>query len=420
MRFMETTQKVTGRAWAITMFFTLFMAVMTLNLIIFPACAGDTMELYGVGQAQLSTLSSVTSLVGVFTGILFGRLLDVGNVKRNIAVFMIIGIALFYVRAFVYGYVWIIILTFAASLCVGICQVAAGKVVSSWFPPERVGPAMNFQVAGAGIGSALSFLLGGYLGLHRSLLLIPICYTVLWVYWLIVGKMGPYGQTEGETAKPEKGSARKVYTSKNLWMIIIAYSLAVTSSLIVNQYLINSFVYKGLGATQASLMGTFLNLALLIGGFIMTPILAGVKRFNPLLAICMLGSAVLILLGWFLPLGGITWFCLIAGGIVFGGSLGLCVGRVPLIPMTGDFTPENIGSASGFTESIKGLISFVLPIIVATVFGTNFNAIFIVFAICGVATVICGCVAVPELGEKGKLAQEQAKAAQGEGGAPEE
>ena len=76
--------QVSGRAWIITGFFTLFMAVMTFNLIVFPACAGDTMEAYAIGQAGLTTLASVTSVVGLFAGIIFGPLLDRFGSRRRL------------------------------------------------------------------------------------------------------------------------------------------------------------------------------------------------------------------------------------------------------------------------------------------------------------------------------------------------
>ena len=69
---MGKEQKDSGRAMGIVAFFTLFMAIMTFNLIVFPACALSTMEVLGVGQAELTTLTSVTSVVGVFGGIIVG------------------------------------------------------------------------------------------------------------------------------------------------------------------------------------------------------------------------------------------------------------------------------------------------------------------------------------------------------------
>ena len=400
----------TGRAWAVTIFFTLFMAVMTYNLIIFPACAVDTMEVFGVGQAELTTLSSVTSVVGVFAGILFGRMLDTKSVRKSIMLFMLIGVVLFFARAFVTAYIPVMVLTFLASLSIGICQVAGPKVVGTWFPPEKVGMATSFLTAGAGIGSAGGFALGAILGIHNGLLSVGIAYLVLLIFWVIIGDEGPYKVViPPEAQEASKKGAGKVYSSPSLWMIIIAYSMAVTSSLLVNTYMINAFVSKGLDPAGAAAMGTLLNLCLMAGGFIMTAILGAVKRFNILVTIAMLGGAIFVLAGWFLPVSSVTFALVALGGLFFGGSLGLCVGRVPLIPMTGQFGPENIGSAMGFTETIKGIISFVMPIVVANVLGTNFNGIFIVFAVCCVITIICGAFLVPELGEKGKLFQQAKK-----------
>lgn len=406
---MSNEKSSSGRSMLIVAFFTLFMAIMTLNLIVFPACALTTMEVFGVAQAELTTLTSVTSVVGVFGGIIFGRMLDTKDVRRSITVFMAVGVVLFFVRAFMTSYVPVIVLTFLASLCVGICQVAGPKVVPTWFPPEKVGTAMSFLNAGAGIGSALGFAVGGILGIKNAMLLVGVLYLALLIMWLAIGGEGPYKMEMPPMPDNSRGGSGSVYKSKNLWMIIIAFSMAVTSSQLVNSYMINAFVGKGLSATAASAMGTVLNLSLLFGGFIMTAILNSYKKFNPLLAVAMIGSAILILAGWFLPIGTVTWVCVILGGLFFGGSLGLCAGRIPLLPMTGDFGPESIGAASGFNETIKGIIGFLLPIIVANALGTNFNGIFIVFAVCCVICTICGSLMIPELGERGKLFQQMQK-----------
>ena len=166
----------------------------------------------------------------------------------------------------------------------------------------------------------------GYLGIKNAMLLVGILYLALLIFWLVIGGEGPY-QMEMPPVQNAGNGSGAVYKSKNLWMIIIAFSMAVTSSQLVNSYMINSFVSKGLSPASASAMGTALNLSLLIGGFIMTAILNSVKKFNPLLAVAMIGSAILILAGWFLPIGTITWVCVILGGLFFGGSLGLCAGR---------------------------------------------------------------------------------------------
>ena len=401
---MATINQSNARGWAIVIWFTFWMACMTYNLVVFPAYAPVTMETYGIGQAGLTTLASVTSVVGGVTGLFFGRLLDTKNVKLIIAVFMAIGIVLFFARAFMTSYPVVVALTFLASACVGIVQVAQPKVLNSWFPPEKIGTAMVLGGAGAGIGSAGGFALGAVIPMHTALLAIGSIYLLLLIVWLLIGGEGGYktaDSAEGHKAIP--GQTGMVFKSKYLWFIMIALALAVTCSLLVNTYMINAFLSKGLAPVQASLMATALNLSLLAGGFLMTPILAVVKRFNLLLAFCMAGGGIFVLLGWFMPLGIQTWVFVVIGGLVFGGSLGLCAGRIPLIPITGQYTPELIGTASGLNETFKSWCTFVLPIGIATALGTNFNGIFIVFAACCVLTIVFGAILVPELGEKGKI-----------------
>lgn len=397
---MENTKNGT-QAWAVVAFFTLFMASMTYNLIVYPACAVTTMDLFAIGQAELTTLSSVTSVVGVFCGIIFGRMLDKKDVRRSILLYMAIGSALFFVRAFVYVYLITVVLTFLASFCTGICQVAAPKVLATWFPPEQVGTVSSFFVAGSGLGSAVGFSLGAALGIKGALLSIAVIFTALTLFWLLIGKEGPYKQAApaGDAEMP-KGSASDVYKSRNLWYIIIAYSMAMTASLTMNSYVVNAFISKGVSASTASGIGTVLNMCLLFGGFIMTAILGKVNRFNPLMIASMAGGGGFMLAAWFLPFGGVTYAFVGLAGLFFGGSLGLCIGRIPLLHLTGDFSPALIGTASGFAETVKGLISFILPIVLAYSFGTNFNGIFIVFAICCVIALITGGILIPELGKK--------------------
>lgn len=401
---MSHSQNNSGQAWAVVAFFTLFMASMTYNLIVYPACAVTAMDVFQIGQAELTTLSSVTSVVGVFCGIIFGRMLDKKDVRNSIILYMALGTVLFFVRAFIFIYTATLILTFLASFCTGICQVAAPKVLSTWFPPEKVGTVSSLFVAGSGLGSAGGFAIGAALGIKGALLSVAALFAILLVFWIFIGKEGPYKQTASAgSADLPKESTSNVYKSKSLWYIIFAYSMAMTASLTMNSYVVNAFISKGLSPDAATGMGTVLNMCLLVGGFLMTALLGKTKRFNPLMSASMIGGGLFVLTAWFLPAGSLTWVLIGLGGLFFGGSLGLCVGRIPLLPLTGEFSPALIGTASGFVETIKGLISFILPIILAYSFGTNFNGIFIVFAICCAIAFITGGLLIPELGENGKL-----------------
>ncbi len=400
--------KMSGGAALIVAFFTIFMAIMTFNLIVFPACALDTMGVYGVGQKELTTLASVTSVVGLFGGLLFGPILDKKGSRKTILVSMIIGVVFFYIRAFTTAYMLVVVLTFLASLFIGVCQVSAAKVLDTWFTKENVAVAFSFQAGGAGIGSASAFVLGGMLGLHNSLLLIAILYTLLTLMWVAVGKDGPIKPAAMQA--PPKDGLKIVYKSSYLWLLAIACSCAVGSTLLINTYCINAFIGKGLDPSKAALMGTVINLSLCVGGYVGTWIMGVVKRYN-LCTILFFGVGCAgYLLAWFTPLGTQTWIFMIVGCVLQGNAIGLQSGRTPLVPLTGQYPQECIATAAGALETIKGVITFVFPIAVSAAFGTNFSAIFITFAVVEVIGIICGAVLMPELGPKGEL---QKKAMEG-------
>ncbi len=386
-------------------FFAIFMIVMTFNLIIFPACALDTMETYGISQSGLTTLSSVTSFVGFLSGLVFGRMLDRFGSRRVIMIAMIFGIVLFYIRAFTTSYALCLVLTFLASFFVGVCQVAASKVLDTWFTKDKVTIAYSIQTCCAAIGSASAFAIGSFLGLHRSLLAIAICYTGIWVLWVCAGKEGPIAVQKEELPK---GGMKKVYTSSYVWFLSIGYACAVGATLLINTYCVNAFISKGLSETGATMMGTVINLSLLVGGFLGTFIMGVVKRYNLCTIIFFGGGIAGFLLAWFTPLGINTWIFMVAGAVIMGNDIAVCAGRIPLIPLTGQFPQEYVGTASGAGETIKGLITFVFPIIIASVFETRFNAIFITFAIVCFIGIVTGGLLMPELGPKGKIQQEYA------------
>lgn len=392
--------ELSSRRWLIVAFLTLFMAIMNFNLIVYSACAVDTMALYGVDQAALTTLASVTSVVGLFGGIVFGPLIDRKGSRNVVLISMIIGIVLFFVRAFITSYVLALILTFLASFFIGVCQVAAPKVLDTWFTKETVGVAVAFQAGGSGLGGAIAFFLAAPMGLKNCLLIVAIAYAALLVLWIAVGKDGPIAV---QNVKPPKGGTAKVYKSRYVWLISIAYACCVSGTMLINTYIVNAFLSRGVPNETASMMGGVICLSLFVGGYLGTFLMKVLKRYNVVLAICVIGGAIGYLGCWLVPFGAATWIFMVFGGLIMGGGILMCVSRSPLIPLTGEFPQECIGTASGALETIKGVITFVVPIIIAQAFGTNFDAIFISFAVFCALAFITGCILVPEVGPNGKL-----------------
>ena len=73
--------------------------------------------------------------------------------------------------------------------------------------------------------------------------------------------------------------------------------------------------------------------------------------------------------------------------------------------LTGDFGMESVGTAGGVLNTAMGLFGFILPTIVASIFGDNYKGIFTLMAVFLVIIGLIGGLVIPELGEKGKLAK---------------
>ena len=391
------TPKVSGRSWVNVIFLMVFTALITCNMLVYAANTVTTFQVFHIGVKQLTLLASVTSLIGVFTGLVFGRMLDVKDVKKCVTLFLTLGTIAFFIRAFVFNFTVTLVLQFIGAFCVGICQVGAPKIVSSWFPPEKVGFATQVLLAGAGIGPIVIFAAAPMLGIKKSLFVMAVAFLVLLIFWIVACGEGPF-KTNSAADMPKEEIA-KVYKSSTLWKLIITYSVSITAFTIINSYLISAFMAKGLDVGKAGLMGTVLNTALLIGGYVVAALLGTIKRYKPIVLMAEIGSILFALLAWFMPLGTQTWVFAVLLGLCFGGSTQMQVSRIPMIPTLGEFSPKLISTANGFAETMKGIIAFILPSAISFAFGTNFNAIFIIFAILCLIIIIVGAIIIPELGE---------------------
>ena len=157
---------------------------------------------------------------------------------------------------------------------------------------------------------------------------------------------------------------------------------------------------------MASSIGTVLNLCLIIGGILSGAVIGKVGKINvPYAFICIVGGA-FYLLAYLLPISGFTYVLVALGGLVCSGSVGVSFTRIPLLPLTGDFDEASISTATGMNQTAVGIMSFLVPTVIASLAGSNYTMVFI---LAYAFLVMCGIVGmlIPELGEKGALARKK-------------
>lgn len=399
------TQKNSFR-WIILFVLTFGTAILNFSNLIFASRPTDVMALYNMNQAQLTAISTVGQLPGAFFSIWLGNLMDKKGIRSIPIVLFGLAAACQIWRVFAADFVSLFIITFLAGLFFLPSQVLPAKMLGAWFGREEMGTAMGIFGAGAGIGTTLAFALGGLFPSTRvAFAVIAGGYVVMFVLWILFAKMPAAAGGPQVAMEAPKTNVKEVFKSKTMWLVMVCGGLSVGAALLLNSYLVNAFLAKGMNPAQAGTIATLLNVCLLIGGILSGIVVSKVGRYNiPYMVICF-GGAILYYIAYMLPISALTYVLVAVGGIIVSGSIGVNMSRIALIPLTGEFGPENIGMAGGMNNTAVGIFAFVLPTIVASVFGDNYTGIFTLMAVLLVIIGVVGGIIIPELGEKGKLAK---------------
>lgn len=392
--------------WAILFILVMGCAMLNFSNLIFASRPTDVMAQFNMTQAQLTAISTVGQLPGAFFSVWLGHMIDKKGVRMLPGILLSLAAACQIWRCFATNYMSLFIITFLAGVFFLPTQILQGKMLGAWFSRDEMGAAMGIYGAAAGLGTTLAFALGNlFPSITVAFCVIAVGYVIEAVLWFVIAKMPEekgMGMPGGEIPQ---GNLSKVFKSKTMWMLMICGGLSVGAALMLNSYLVNAFLAKGLNAAAASGIATLINVCLLIGGIISGIVVSKVGRYNvPYIFIC-IGGAVLYYLSYMLPIGFWTYILVAAGSLICSGSIGVNMARIPLLPLTGEFGTEDVGAAGGMNNTAVGICAFVIPVVIANFVGDNYTMIFTLMAIFLVIIAIVGGVLMPELGEKGELAK---------------
>ena len=384
---------------------------------IFSSRPVDMMAQYSMEQAQLTAISTIGTLPGAFFSIVLGNYFDKHGEKtmRFVAAGLLFAGAAFMLwRAFATDYIQLVIITFVAGTLFLPTQVLPFKVMGMWFNRSQMSIGMGVYGAAAGIGIMLAFAFGGvFPNTTVALVSCAVGYCLAAVLWLLFvrypdGMDQQAGQDAAQVAAADV-NVGAVLRSKTMWLVMFCSFIACSVPLLFNSYIVNAFLAKGMEPALTSLLAVVFNIAL-VAGAILAGIVAGkAGRYNYVYLVCCVLGGAFIVATYFVPTGILSFVCLALGGLISSGALSLNFTRINLIPLTGEFGPENTGIAGGMNNTAMGLGMFIVPTITASILGSNYPAVFITILVFFCIIGAVGCFVMPELGEKGKLAQEAAK-----------
>lgn len=393
--------------WTVLMILCVGTAILYYSNMIFAVRAVDTLEKFQISEGQLAAISTIGGLPGAFLSIVVGRVLDQKGVKRFVSLGLILTAACMVYRIFAKSYMELLIATVLIGVFLLPIIIVGPKMVGGVFLPEQMPLAMGVYGSAGGLGTTLAFATGNaYPSLETAFTGVAALGIVLLAAWLLVVKE-PAGEKGPDPGAMPQGEMGRVLKSPNMWKVMFCSGFAVGASLLINTYLTQAFILeKGVAPAVASAIGTTLNCCLIIGGILAGAVIGKLGKINlPYAFICIVG-ALFYLASYLLPYSPLTFVLVALGGLICSGSVGVSFTRIPLLPMTGDFGSDSIGTATGMNQTALGIMSFALPTVIASIAGNNYMMVFVIAVI---FLVLCGIVGltIPELGEKGKLAQGQ-------------
>ena len=371
----------------------------------------DTLEVFHMNPVQLATISTIGGIPGAVLSVYIGNLLDRRGIRMFVGGSMVLAVGCMAARVFMTSYMGLMVTTVLIGTFLLPIIIVGPKMLGGLFEPADIPFAMGCYGAAGGMGTTLAFATGPVYGTVQSALMgVAAIGALTLVMWFVFCRADAGDKSAGPAPEAPKGAFVKVMKSPNMWKTMICGGCAVGASLIVNTSLIYGFMERGF---DASLLGTVLNICLILGGILSGMVLGRIGKFNvPYLFICV-GGGLLFLLGWLVPPGILSYVFYALAGLIASASVGVNFTRIPLLYMTGDFGIEMTGAASGMLQTALGIFPFAVQTAAAAAAatpdgGTNYTMKF-VFAFGFLAVAGLVGMMIPELGVKGKLAQEAAK-----------
>ena len=378
------------------------------------AVRGDTLAEFNMDAVQLSAISTIGIIPGAVLSILVGNILDRKNVKWFVAGALLLTVVCMVARIFMTDYIGLLITTILIGVFLLPVMIVGPKMMGILFEPKDIPFAIGCYGSAGGLGTTLAFATGPVYSTVRDALTgvaaVGVLILVLWVVFVKNDKYNPaQGQSGAQPPAAAKGALGRVLRSSNLWKTMLCAGIAVGAALIVNTSLTYGFLEKGVDLTFASTLGITLNICLILGGGISGVIIGKIGKFNgAYLFMCIVGG-VLYLLSWITPAGPASYVLIALAGLIASATVGLNFTRLPLLPMTGQFSADSVGAASGMLQTSLGVFAFIIPTVV-TIIATNadgtvnYTLKFVAVLVLLIAAGVIGMF-IPELGVRGELAK---------------
>lgn len=376
------------------------------------ALAVSLMPMLNIDQAGFSMLMLMPMLTAVFLSIPAGTLADKNGPKKVVTICLIVSVIGAFLRAGVMSFPVQVISMFLIGFGIASLNANLIKILSAWFGGKaQVG--MGFFFASADIGVIGAQMLAPQMpSVQFSYTTAAIALLVVTILWAVFMKNAPKGASVAFTGGGESPMKyfKVAVKSRNVWFVGLCYgfSMAAVTAFagFIPQALINMC---GASALEAGGIASMASIGSFFGCILGPVICDRLGKWKPYLVITTIIGTLLMCYFWFIVLrsGTIGNYAFVCFMMILSGAFGAINGPiVQAMPYAlPDIRGKYAGSAGGIVGTIGLLCSYFIPIIVSAAAGGNYLMNFGIESLVFLAAIIW-ILAIPELGPKGKVAQE--------------
>lgn len=376
------------------------------------ALAVILMPMLGIDEAGFSMMMLMPMLTAVFLSIPMGTLGDRMGPKRVVGACMVVAVLGGFLRTFGTGSFALQVLSMFM-LGAGIASLNANliKVFSAWFM-DKTQVAMGFFFGSAGIGVILAQMVAPQFGsVFMSYLTAAIALTVVTVLWFVLVKNAPKDAPVmvggGESPLKYFSVAAK---SRNVWLVGLSYGFSMAACTAFGGFIPQALILScGVDTVTAGLVASCAAFGTIIGSLIGPMICNRLGKWKPYLVVTIVIGTLLMCYFWagVIMSGSIPSLPVLMAIMVCSGAFGAINGPiVQAMPYSlPDIRGKYAGSAGGLVSTIGLLCSYFIPVIVSSVavgsYVMNLGIESVVFLLSALFVLL-----IPELGPKGKVAQQ--------------
>lgn len=358
------------------------------------AVPSEVYQSYNLTDTLYSSVMTSPMIPAIFLSVVGGILADRIGLKKVGSIFILIGVAGFFVRMIPGQYGAL----FGGMLMTGFIatffNANLSKITSSIYPMDQVSRVIGIFMVGSTAAMAVAYATTSFFPDLRSAFLlttvVAVILAVLWIFFVrqsdFVLPDAPAGESSsaGEAAKPEKNNGfAACVRSKKIWFLSIALMLLMGASMVISNFqVVYLTTNKGISETAAGTVGTVLMIGAMIGSATL-PVMFS-KSGHPalfLVVITLISGISTVGIGA-LPIEGV-YVCSFLNGAFRSGAISLMMAMPVYFPEIG---PRLAGTAGGFISTLELLGAVLIPTyVVIPICGGNMAAYFyaaaVIFAI---------------------------------------